>query len=224
MTALRALPSGQRGLLIETAERDPAQIAAAIRTLAAGRGIRIVDVVPGACTVLVTVPIETDLSILRSLLAVLPDVPDAHPELAGPIELDVRYDGPDLADVARMSGLSVAEVIMLHSQPTYRAAFSGFAPGFAYLTGGDERLHLPRRASPRPGVPAGSVAIADIYTAVYPRRSPGGWHLLGTTNAELWDLRHEPPALITPSTVVRFNPIAGSSTVTAVRRKGWLGR
>jgi KipI family sensor histidine kinase inhibitor len=207
MSNLRALPSGQRGLLIETAERDPAQTAAVLRTLAAARGIGIVDVVPGACTVLVTVATETDVPILRSLLAVVRDAPDVQAEPAQPIELDVRYDGPDLADVARMSGLSVAEVIMLHSQSTYRAAFSGFAPGFAYLTGGDELLHLPRRVSPRPSVPAGSVAIADIYTAVYPRRSPGGWHLLGTTDAELWNLSRDPAALITPSTLVRFKPI-----------------
>jgi len=95
----------------------------------------------------------------------------------------------------------------MHSNVTYKAAFCGFAPGFVYLTGLPPLLRLPRRESPRPNVPAGSVAIADTYTAVYPRSSPGGWHLLGTADAVLWDAEREPAALISAGASVRFLPI-----------------
>jgi KipI family sensor histidine kinase inhibitor len=83
-------------------------------------------------------------------------------------------------------------------------AFGGFAPGFAYLTGGDSRLRVPRRSEPRTTVPAGSVALAGEYSAVYPRSSPGGWQLIGRTDAAIWDLEHDPPALLRPGTWVRF--------------------
>ena len=93
-----------------------------------------------------------------------------------------------------------------HSDATYRAAFCGFAPGFAYLTGLDPALQLPRRATPRTRVPAGSVAIAAGYSAVYPTTSPGGWHLVGHTDAVLFDADRDPPALIAPGTTVHFVP------------------
>lgn len=95
------------------------------------------------------------------------------------IAIRVAYDGPDLADVARATQLSAAEVQRMHREATYVVDTIGFAPGFAYLTGLDARLHVPRRATPRPRVPAGSLAIADAFTAVYPFDSPGGWHLVG---------------------------------------------
>ena len=132
------------------------------------------------------------------------------------VVLDVVYDGDDLVDVADAAGLTIEDVVALHSGATYRCDFCGFAPGFAYLSGLGPRLHLPRRATPRPSVPAGSVAIAGPYTAAYPSASPGGWHLLGRTDTTLWDLDADPPALITPGTTVRFNPIwAGSVPNTA---------
>ncbi len=95
------------------------------------------------------------------------------------ITLAAVYDGPDLADVARAAGLSEPGVVQLHSASTFVVDTIGFAPGFAYMTGLDPRLHLPRRETPRPRVPAGSIAIADRCTAVYPFDSPGGWHLIG---------------------------------------------
>ncbi len=95
------------------------------------------------------------------------------------VALPAVYDGPDLDDVARTTGLSAAEVITVHSSALYAVDTLGFAPGFAYMTGLDPRLHLPRRATPRTRVPAGSIAIAAAYTGVYPFDSPGGWHLLG---------------------------------------------
>jgi KipI family sensor histidine kinase inhibitor len=106
--------------------------------------------------------------------------------------------------VAAATGLEVAEVVDRHRRAAYRVAFCGFSPGFAYLTGLDPALHLPRRAEPRTRVPAGSVAVAGPYTAVYPRATPGGWHLLGTCGQRLWDPDADPPARLTPGTRVRF--------------------
>ncbi len=114
------------------------------------------------------------------------------------------YDGEDLDDVARATGLDRDEVIARHTGSSFRVDFCGFAPGFAYLRGLDEALWLPRRSTPRTRVPAGSVAIADVYSAVYPGVSPGGWHLLGTTSTRVWDVDRDPPALLEPGTEVRF--------------------
>ncbi len=122
------------------------------------------------------------------------------------VELVVRYDGADLDSVAELSGLTVLEVIHRHCAVDYIVQFCGFAPGFGYLTGLDPALRLPRLSTPRPAVPAGSVAIAGEYTAIYPRSSPGGWRLLGRTDAVLFDLDRSRPALLAPGTVVRFCP------------------
>ena len=118
--------------------------------------------------------------------------------------MPVRYDGPDLADVAELTGLDEAEVVARHTAGSYRSGFCGFAPGFAYLTGLDESLHVPRRDDPRTKVPAGSVGLADEFTAIYPRDSPGGWQLIGSTDITVWDLDRDPPALLVPGTPVRF--------------------
>ena len=122
------------------------------------------------------------------------------------VEIRVRYDGDDLGEVARLTGLSVDDVVAAHSTPIYRCAFCGFAPGFSYLEGLDARLVLPRRESPRVRVPAGAVAIADRYSAVYPSSSPGGWHLLGRTDLTMFDLEDDTPARVPPGTQVRFVP------------------
>ena len=120
------------------------------------------------------------------------------------VEIPVRYDGPDLLEVAERTGLTVAEVINRHSSRSYRAYACGFQPGFAYLGDLDEALVLPRRASPRLRVPAGSVAIAGMQTAVYPLQTPGGWHIIGSTSLRMFDATREPPALIRPGDVIRF--------------------
>jgi KipI family sensor histidine kinase inhibitor len=197
--------SGERAAVLDCADQ-PAAVAEAVRTLAALSGIALTDVVPGATTVLV---IAADPDHLAALVSRLPELASplagsTTPAAATTIEIPVRYDGPDLVSVAAAAGLSVAEVIALHGDATYVAAFTGFAPGFAYLTGLDPRLVLPRRSTPRPSVPAGSLAIADIYSAIYPRQSPGGWHLIGTTDADLFDPTRSPPALISPGTRVKF--------------------
>lgn len=108
-------------------------------------------------------------------------------------EIPLVYDGADLAELAARHGLGVGEVIARHSAPIYEVALLGFAPGFPYLAGLDPRLHTPRRASPRPRVPAGSVAIGGGHAGIYSIESPGGWHLLGTTAVRVFDpARREP--------------------------------
>ncbi|SDZ04822.1 5-oxoprolinase subunit B family protein [Herbiconiux ginsengi] len=128
----------------------------------------------------------------------------AEPERGAIVELPLRYDGPDLAVVAELTGASVDEVIGAHLEQVWTAAFIGFAPGFAYLAGEDDRLTVPRRVTPRAAVPAGSVALAAGYCGVYPRESPGGWHVIGHTAAVLWDAQRADPALLAPGTRVRF--------------------
>lgn len=123
------------------------------------------------------------------------------------ITLDVVYDGEDLAEVGRLTGLGAEGVIAAHTGQVWTAAFGGFAPGFAYLHGEDERLAVPRRDSPRTAVPAGSVALAGPFSAVYPARSPGGWQLIGHTDASLWDLDRERPALVRPGDTVRHRAV-----------------
>jgi KipI family sensor histidine kinase inhibitor len=206
---IRPRPAGVRAVVLDLDEgAEPAQTAAAVRLLAERLGVVLVEVVPGALTVLV---VAADRAALQRLLAALPRLPAApeEAEASGAVlELPVRYDGPDLDHVARTTGLSVEQVVRRHSAVVYRAAFSGFAPGFAYLSGLDPVLRLPRRETPRTAVPAGALAVADGWTAVYPRRTPGGWHLLGTVDVPVFDLASEPPALLGPGRRVRFVPSA----------------
>lgn len=120
------------------------------------------------------------------------------------VELRVVYDGPDVDEVGERTGLGREGVVAAHTARPWTVAFLGFAPGFAYCAGGDPRLRVPRRATPRAVVPAGAVGLAAGFTAVYPRSSPGGWQLIGRTDAAVWDLRRQPPALLTPGTLVQF--------------------
>jgi KipI family sensor histidine kinase inhibitor len=130
----------------------------------------------------------------------------APPETGPLVTLTVHYDGADLADVAQLTGYSVDEVVRRHRAAEYTVAFCGFAPGFAYLTGLDPTLQVPRLSTPRADVPAGAVGIAGEYTAAYPRPSPGGWRLIGRTDARLWSLGRAEPALLVAGTRVRFEP------------------
>ncbi|HMA33935.1 MAG TPA: 5-oxoprolinase subunit PxpB [Chloroflexia bacterium] len=133
--------------------------------------------------------------------------PAAGEPTAAVVEIPVGYGGvggPDLAEVAARQGLTPAEVIALHSGTLYRVFMLGFAPGFAYLGPLPPALVIPRRATPRPRVPPGSVAIAGHQTGIYPLATPGGWHLLGQTPAVLWDAHRTPPALLAPGQLVRF--------------------
>ncbi len=163
----------------------------------------VIDVVPAARTVLVVHEPRFERG---AVLDALSGATAGEQRLGPLVELAVTYDGADLADVAAATQRSVDEVVALHSGVDHVVAFCGFMPGFAYLVGLPTELHLPRRSEPRPRVPAGSVAIASEFSAVYPTASPGGWHLLGRTDAVLWDESLVQPALLAPGTRVRFVP------------------
>jgi KipI family sensor histidine kinase inhibitor len=192
---------GDRAVLVDCPGEDPAALAAGVLAAALGG---VVDVVPAAATVLVTVDRPERLPALTGPLQRIP--PGAVVPAGEVVVLPVVYDGPDLATVADATGLAVEEVVGRHCAATYRVAFCGFAPGFAYLSGLDPRLELPRRREPRTRVPAGALAVAGSYTAVYPQATPGGWHLLGTCRSALWDPAAERPSPLAPGTVVRFEP------------------
>jgi KipI family sensor histidine kinase inhibitor len=168
----------------------------------AARPDGVVDLVPGARSLLV-------VGGVAAVRAVLADADLTHPPAGEPREvtLDVRYDGEDLSLVASDAGLSTDAVVSLHTGAVYTVAFTGFAPGFGYLTGLPEPLRQPRLASPRTRVPAGSVGLAGEFTGVYPRVSPGGWRLLGHTTATLFDPHADPPALLAPGDRVRFRSV-----------------
>ena len=179
-------------------------VAAALREVVLRRlhndAVRVIDVVPAATSLAIMHELGDGDAVRHHALAALDDSLTVVPH--------GDLDGEDLPVVAATLGCSVAEVIQLHSNASYVVEFCGFAPGFAYLGGLDQRLHLPRRASPRTRVPAGAVAIASSYSAVYPRESPGGWHLLGTTTMTLWDATRNQPALLQPGMRVRFRAMS----------------
>jgi KipI family sensor histidine kinase inhibitor len=180
-------PAGDRGVLIELPDNDAAVSVA--RALAGRPDLE--DVVPGHRTVLVTWPVGAPRPDLAWILDEEPT-----PVAGRSVEIRVVYDGPDLEEVARLTRASPEEVVERHLARAYVVAFLGFAPGFAYLLGGDPRLEVPRLERPRERVAAGSVAIAGPYSGIYPRASPGGWRLLGRTSVTLFDPQREPPALL----------------------------
>lgn len=144
---------------------------------------------------------------LAAVVAAIDAAPLPRERPSPVVEIPVRYggdDGPDLAEVAERLALTPDEVVAIHAGRTYRVFLLGFVPGFAYLGTLPSRLVLPRRATPRARVPAGSVAIAGRQTAVYPFSTPGGWHLIGRTDERLWDPTADPPARFAPGDRVRF--------------------
>ncbi|WP_155054490.1 5-oxoprolinase subunit PxpB [Streptomyces blattellae] len=202
---MRVLPVGAGALLVEVASGAEAQAlhAELLRRRAEG-SLSVGEIVPAARTVLLD-GLADPARLAAELTAA--QVPPAPPRARGVIELPVRYDGPDLADVAAHWGVAEREVARIHAGTEFRVAFCGFAPGFGYLSGLPERYDVPRRATPRTAVPAGAVGLAGPYTGVYPRSSPGGWQLIGTTDAVLWDHARVPAALLSPGTPVRFVPV-----------------
>jgi len=198
------VPYGPDAFMIDTAGRRTDVVADRWRVALAGRDM---DVVPAAETVLVRCGHEDllttgDRDMLVQLAREVAPGEEAH--TGRTVTIPVVYDGDDLADVARRCGMSVDAVVAAHTSTEFRAAFCGFAPGFAYLVGLPAALHLPRRDSPRTAVPAGSVAIAAEYSAVYPRSSPGGWHLLGRTECAMFDVARDSPTIVVPGDTVRF--------------------
>ena len=199
MRPVELRPVGTAAVLAEVAD------SAAARSLAAyARAVRVPadEVVPGARTVLFDG--VRDVEALTALLAGWRQEVEAEP---GPlVELPVVYDGADLDDVAARWGTDVSGVVRRHAGLEFVVAFCGFAPGFAYLAGLPEEYAVPRLDSPRPRIPPGSVALAGAWCGVYPSASPGGWRLLGHTDATLWDPGRDEPALLAPGTRVRFVP------------------
>ncbi|MFE7982590.1 allophanate hydrolase subunit 1 [Streptomyces cellulosae] len=209
---MRTLPVGTDALLVEVASGEDAQalLADLLRRRAEGF-LTAREIVPAARTVLLDGLPEP--ARLAAELTSRP-VPPVPPRAGGTVEIPARYDGPDLADVAAHWGVGEAEVARIHAGVEFRAAFCGFAPGFGYLTGLPAPYEVPRRSAPRTSVPAGSVALAGPYTSLYPRPSPGGWQLIGTTDAVLWDHTREPAALLSPGTRVRFVPVPSTGPAT----------
>lgn len=211
----RSLVAGERAVLVELVDLDAA-LGLQLRLAALQAGPDAIagvgEVVPAARTVLV----HFDPALIsRPQLVERLDAVDAAPigdDEAGPprplLEIPVVYDGDDLAEVAGQLGITTTAVVRLHTGAEYTVAFAGFAPGFGYLVGGDPLLDVPRRSTPRTRIPAGAVALAGRFSGVYPRESPGGWQVIGSTGFPLWDVTRDPPAALRPGGRVRFVAVA----------------
>jgi KipI family sensor histidine kinase inhibitor len=199
---MRTLPCGDRGLLVELADLD--EVLALYGALVDDPPDGVVDLVPAARTLLLRLdPSRTDVEKVRTSLRGRRLGSELRPR-GETVEVPVRYDGEDLADVARLTGLGERGVVEAHTEQTWTVAFCGFSPGFGYLVGADDRLHVPRRSTPRKKVPAGAVALAGEFAGIYPRESPGGWQLIGHTALLPWDLDRDPPTMLVPGVRVRF--------------------
>jgi KipI family sensor histidine kinase inhibitor len=196
---VRVLRYGAAAVLAEP--DDPADVLGLADAASHWPDVR--EVVPAARTVLLRVADAASLADVRRRLEDFRGTGHRHAD-RGEIALDVSYDGADLADTAAELGLAADGLVRAHTAGRYVVAFCGFAPGFAYLTGLPESLHVARHAEPRTRVPAGAVAIAGEFAGVYPRASPGGWRLLGHTDTVLWDVRRDPPSPLVPGVRVRF--------------------
>jgi KipI family sensor histidine kinase inhibitor len=208
---MRILTASDHALLVEAADLDEA-----MRLNLAWEGVPgIVERIPGARTVLVRFdPLRVSAAELAIALAAT-EIDTAHLPGTGEVTVPVRYDGEDLDEAASLLGVSPEELVNRHLAADWRVAFSGFAPGFGYVVSSDPLFDVPRRSSPRTRVPAGSVALAGQFTGVYPRESPGGWQLIGRTDAVMWDIDRDPPALLSPGTTVRFEQVREAARLDA---------
>lgn len=199
---MRFLPVSLTTILVELADLD--ETLALFASLQADPVDGIEEMVPAARTLMIRFRPE---KVTAAELAARIATRDLSAKIAPSehlVEIPVRYDGEDLADVAELTGLTVEEVVRRHTESEFTVAFCGFAPGFGYLVGGDPALHVPRRKSPRTRIPAGSVALAGAFSGVYPQASPGGWQIIGTTPVRMWDIDRDPGALFQPGYRVRF--------------------
>jgi KipI family sensor histidine kinase inhibitor len=203
---LRILPAGDRALLLTPGDREDLDGLVDLLRGADLTGMQ--DLLPAAETVLVTLAAGADAETvereLRQLLATAPTTRSGSEDTGDPLIIPVRYDGADLDDVARLLDISVEELVARHTGRIWRCRFIGFTAGFGYLASPGWGLSVPRRQQSRASVPPGSVGLADGYSAVYPRRAPGGWQLIGSTDVPMWDLGRPRPALLSPGTLVRF--------------------
>ncbi|MGV9710927.1 5-oxoprolinase subunit B family protein [Gordonia sp. NPDC003424] len=214
---MRELPAGPDAVLLDFTDDDqpaPAAGAAAAALRAAlerGALPGIVDVIPSAHTLLIQAERGRGVDVLgvhRALRAGRAQRAATGDSETPQILIPVTYDGPDLDAVGALLDIDPAEVAEIHRTTVWRVQFMGFAPGFGYLVPQSDSKHpfadVGRRKDARTRVPPGAVAIAAGYSAVYPRESPGGWHLIGHTGVTLWDERSTPPALLAPGKLVRF--------------------
>jgi KipI family sensor histidine kinase inhibitor len=193
------IPVGRDAVLVEVGGPDEAL---SLAMWARDARVPAMEIVPAAATVLFDgVP---DAAGLRGLLDAW--TPGSKTRAGALVEIPVEYDGEDLDDVAERWGTDVDGVVARHTGLEFVSAFCGFSPGFAYLSGLPDALAVPRLDSPRSKVPAGAVALAGTWCAAYPTASPGGWRLIGRTDAALWDAARDQPALLSPGTRVRFRP------------------
>lgn len=201
--SLRVLPASARSVLVEL--DDLAQTLGLLASLQASPIAGVGEIVPGARTLLLEFdPHRLSREALAAELAARPRA-RREAQAGAVVELPVHYDGEDLAEVAGLLGITPGEVVRRHTGSDWFVAFTGFAPGFAYLSGGDELLQrVPRRSSPRTRIPPGAVAVAGGFSGIYPKASPGGWQILGQTPVPMWDLDRDPPALLQPGQRVRF--------------------
>ncbi|ALI24235.1 Allophanate hydrolase 2 subunit 1 [Mycolicibacterium fortuitum] len=199
---------GDQALLLEF--DSTADVLAWTATLTAAQLLGVVDIVPASRTILIKLADPRYQAPTRQRLGKLrlqPGSAPVRPIGQADVTIDVVYDGADLHEVAKLTGMTPEQVIAAHTGSQWQVGFMGFAPGFAYLVGGDERLQVPRRAEPRTSVPAGAVALAGEFSGIYPRQSPGGWQLIGHTDAVMFDVHRDQPALLTPGTWVQFRAI-----------------
>jgi KipI family sensor histidine kinase inhibitor len=199
-------PFGEASLLVELESAASAQALAESLRSSPIEGI--VGAVPGLTSLLVDLdPLAVDTERATSKLQARRDLTAAVQPIGRLRTIPVAYggaDGPDLAEVAALSGLLDEEVIALHLATELRVLFLGFAPGFAYLGDLPEALRVPRLATPRTRTPAGSVAIAGRMGGIYPADLPGGWRVIGRTAITLFDAHRDPPAFLAPGDTVRF--------------------
>ncbi|ETY70543.1 urea amidolyase family protein [Bifidobacterium moukalabense] len=211
---MRFLTCGDGGVLVELADLDETlRVFAALRSATTADKPRgsvldaVTQLIPAARTILIAFDplLASRAGIIAAVRAL--DVSADVCRRSRTVEIPVVYDGEDLADIARLLGVSASQIIARHCARAWSVAFVGFAPGFAYLTGGDEIFDVPRRTVPRLSVPAGAVGLAGTFSGVYPRVSSGGWQLLGHTERTMWDEHADPPALLQPGDAVRFTPV-----------------
>ncbi|WP_159912890.1 urea amidolyase family protein [Pantoea sp. 18069] len=203
---MRFLPVNLHAVLVEL--DDLAQTLALLQSLQTAPVAGVEELIPAARTILIY---------FNPTLTQLPRLIDAvgRRRLGAQVEharhrvqIPVRYDGEDLQEVADLLGVTPADVVRMHTGGEYAVAFTGFAPGFAYLSGGDARLDVPRRKTPRTRIPAGAVGLAGTFSGVYPQASPGGWQIIGTTPVQMWDLERVAPSLLRPGYRVQFVDVA----------------
>ncbi|MGE7368640.1 5-oxoprolinase subunit PxpB [Neorhizobium sp. NPDC001467] len=203
---MRILPVRGDSILVELA--DLGEALALFEALENNPVEGVTEIIPAARTLLISFDPYT-ISDEALVAAVSALAGGEHKDSSGAlVEIPVRYDGEDLGEVAGMLGMSVEDVIRLHGESNYVAAFTGFAPGFAYLSGGDPRLAVPRRKSPRTKVPAGAVGLAGEFSGIYPKTSPGGWQLIGTTPLAMFDIDRTPASLLQPGSRIKFRDMA----------------